>query len=125
MKLQSKQLISYIAPAAPATRRPGNADPYLDVYAKIPNISYLDMAHDSDLIKVRKLFPQVRRAIMYTPMDAASKSLADIRTDLKKIADEYGSCDIVVADIEFDTPDQRVLDIINICDEISMKKEEK
>ena len=92
-----------------------NADPYLDAYAKIPNISYLDMAHDSDLIKVRKLFPQVRRAIMYTPMDAARKSLAD----------EYGPCDIVVADIEFDTPDQRVLDIINICDEISMKKEKK
>ena len=102
-----------------------NADPYLDSYAKIPNISYLDMAHDSDLIKVRKLFPQVRRSIMYTPMDAANKSLADIRTDLEKIADEYGPCDIVVADIEFDTPDQRVLDFINICDEISMKKEEK
>ena len=60
---------------------------------------------------------------MYTPMDVANKSLADIKIDLEKIADEYGPCDIVAADIEFDTPDQRVLDFISLCDEISSKKE--
>ncbi len=99
-----------------------NANPYMDAYTKIPNIKYIDMGQDSDLVKARKLVPQVRRAIMYTPMDVASKSLPDIRTDMEKIAEDYGPCDIVAADIEFDTPDQRVLDFINICDEISMKK---
>lgn len=99
-----------------------NADPYMEAYAKIPNIKYIDMGHDSDLVEAKKLVPQVRRAIMYTPMDVANKSLADIRTDIKKIAEDYGPCDIVAADIEFDTPDQRVLDFINICDEISKKK---
>ncbi len=100
-----------------------NADPYMNAYAKIPNIKYIDMGHDSDLVEAKKLVPQVRRAIMYTPMDVASKSLADIRTDMEKIAEDYGPCDIVAADIEFDTPDQRVLDLINICDEISKTRE--
>lgn len=100
-----------------------NANPYLDAYAKIPNIKYIDMGQDSDLNLARDLVPQVRRAIMYTPMDVANKSLADIKIDLEKIADEYGPCDIVAADIEFDTPDQRVLDFISLCDEISSKKE--
>lgn len=31
-------------------------------------------------------------------------------------------CQIVAADIEYDTPDLRVLDFINICKEISMEK---
>jgi hypothetical protein len=100
-----------------------NANPYLDAYNKIPNIGYIDMGQDSDLARARELFPQGRRAIMYTPMDVANKSLAEIRADLEKIADTYGPCDIVAADIEVDTPDQRVLDFINLCEEISSKWE--
>lgn len=100
-----------------------NANPYLDDYAKILNIAYIDMGQDSELSRARKLFPQGRRAIMYTPMDVASKSLATIRTDLEKIANEYGPCDIVAADIEDSTPDQRVRDFIDLCYEISSIKE--
>lgn len=99
-----------------------NADPYMDDYAKISNLGYIDMGHDSDLERAKSLIPQGRRAIMYTPMDVASKSLAEIRADLEKIADTYGPCDIVAADIEVDTPDQRVLDFIQLCDEISTKR---
>lgn len=102
-----------------------NANPYLDDYNKIPNLKYIDMGQDSDLLRARELFPQERRAIMYTPMDVANKSLSDIRADLEKIADEYGPCDIVAADIEFDTPDKRVLDFINLCAEISVIKEKE
>ena len=43
------------------------------------------MGPDSDLNLARDLLPQVRRAIMYTPMDVANKSLADIKIDLEKI----------------------------------------
>jgi len=99
-----------------------NADQYMEAYAKIPNIKYVDMGHDSNLIEAKKLVPHGRRAIMYTPMDVANKSLNDIRTDMGKIAQDYGPCDIVAADIEFDTPDKRVLDFISICDEISKSR---
>ena len=99
-----------------------NANPYMDAYAKIKNLRYIDMGQESDLHKARLLFPQGRRAIMYTPMDIANKSLAEIRADLLKIADAYGPCDIVAADIEYGTPDQRVLDLIRICEEISEQR---
>lgn len=46
-----------------------NADPYMESYTKIPNIKYIDMSKDSDLRMARDLLPEVRRAIMYTPMD--------------------------------------------------------
>lgn len=98
-----------------------NANPYMDDYATISNISYIDMGQDSDMTRARSLFKQGRRAIMYTPMDVANKSLAEIRVDLEKIADEYGPCDIVAADIEVDTPDSRVMDFIKLCDEISVE----
>jgi hypothetical protein len=99
-----------------------NANPYLEAYAKIPNLCYIDMGQISDLRKARMLFPQGRRAIMYTPMDVANKSLAEIRADMLKIADDYGPCDIVAADIAYGTPDQRVLDLIKICTEISLQR---
>jgi len=99
-----------------------NANPYLEAYARIENLCYIDMGHDSDLAKARRLFPRGRRAIMYTPMDVADKSLVEIRSDLEKIADTYGPCDIVAADIEAGTPDQRVLDFLSICEELTGKK---
>ena len=96
-----------------------SATPYLDHYAKIPGVAYLDMGKDSDLIKARDLFPETRRSIMYTPMELASKSVDQIRADLERIALEYGPCDIVAADIEDGTPDSKVMDFIEICNFIS------
>ena len=95
-----------------------NANPYLESYSKIPRIGYIDMGIDSDLKKARELFPSARRAIMYTPMDVADKSLEVIQSDLERIANEYGPCDIVAADIEAGTPDTKVLEFIQICEKI-------
>ena len=49
---------------------------------------------------------------MYTPMELANKSLAEIKKDLERIAREYGPCDLIFADIESNTPDERVIDTI-------------
>jgi len=98
-----------------------NASPYLDDYEKIPKAGYIDMGMDSDLKKARQLFPETRRAIMYTPMDLANKRVDEIRRDMEKIALDYGPCDLVAADIEYGTPDQKVFDLVNICEEISAK----
>lgn len=96
-----------------------NANPYLHDYASIQNVGYIDMGLDSDLEKARSLFPETRRAIMYTPMDVANKSIREIKTDMESIAINYGPCDIVAADIEHGTPDEKVIELIKICDEIS------
>lgn len=96
-----------------------NANPYLDDYAKIPKVGYIDMGMDSDLQKAKILFPETRRAIMYTPMDLASKTFPELKSDLLYMAQNYGPCDLVAADIEFGTPDKKVMDLIKICDELS------
>ena len=92
-----------------------NANPYLDDYSAVPNVAYIDMGIDSDLERARRLFPDARRALMYTPMDLANKPLEEIQVDFDKIAEEYGPCDIVLADIETDTPDERVLQVLEMC----------
>lgn len=96
-----------------------NATPYIDSYAQVKNLAYMDMGHDSDMERAKAAFPHARRAIMYTPMDVANKSLEEIRTDFTRIAEQYGPCDLVLADIETDTPDERVNAVIEICDDLS------
>jgi len=93
-----------------------NADPYIQHYATIPNVGYIDMGLESNLAKAKEAFPGVRRAIMYTPMEMSSKPLVEIKKDLKRIACEYAPCDIVFADIESDTPDERVIKVIELCE---------
>lgn len=96
-----------------------NASPYLAPYSRIPGVGYIDMGLDSDLAKARSLFPHARRALMYTPMDLANKEGAEIAADCRRVAGEYGPCDLVVADIEAGTPDGRVRDLAAICRECS------
>jgi uroporphyrinogen-III decarboxylase len=93
------------------------ADPYLDAYATIPNVGYLDMGLHSDLARARALFPDTRRALMYTPMDLANKSAAELRADVERIARDYAPCDIVIADIDAGTPDDRVRLALEVCGE--------
>jgi hypothetical protein len=95
------------------------ADAYLEHYAKLPDVQYIDMGLGSDLRRAREAFPRARRALMYTPMDLANKTLAGIGADLERIAREYAPCDLVVADIEADTPDERVRAVLDVCAELS------
>ncbi len=99
------------------------ADPYLPEYAKIRNVAYIDMGLNSNLPLARDRFPDARRAIMYTPMDVANKTSGDLKMDLERIAREYGPCDIVFADIEAGTPDERIAELFRLCEEISSRPE--
>lgn len=98
------------------------ADPYIKDYATVPNLGYIDMGLESDLVLARTVIPDARRALMYTPMDFANKSLQTIREDLERIASEYAPCDVVAADIEAGTSDERVLAFVEMCDEISRRR---
>lgn len=94
-------------------------DPYLADYATIPHVGYLDMGLESDLARARELFPHARRAVMYTPTDLANKPLPEIEADLERIARELGPADVVFADIEAGTPDERVWAVIEVCRRLS------
>jgi hypothetical protein len=92
-----------------------SATPYLDAYALVPHVAYIDMGLDSDLRRARELFPAARRALMYAPMHLANKPMREIEADLQRIASEYGPCDLVIADVDVDVPDERVHAVIDQC----------
>lgn len=86
-----------------------NVDPYIDDYAGVQPLGYIDMGLESDLARARRLCPGARRAVMYTPTDLNNKSLDAIREDLLRIRRDLAPCDVVMADIDAETPDERVL----------------
>jgi hypothetical protein len=96
-----------------------NATPYLEANAAVPGVRYIDMGIQSDLALAKALFPNARRAVMFTPMDAANKTLAEIEADFRRIAAQYAPCDIVVADIEAGTPDSRIAELAGLCRRLS------
>lgn len=98
-----------------------SATPYLDDYARVPGLGYIDMGLHSDLARARTLFPQTRRALMYTPMDLANKTVTGLRADIDRVAREYGPCDLVFADIDLGMPDQRIHELIDLCERTSEK----
>ena len=98
-----------------------NANPYIDHYAELPGLAYVDMGMESELPRAQQAFSSSRRAIMYTPMDVANKSSEEILNDLESIARDYGACDIVFADNEMGTPDERILELVKFCEQISEK----
>ncbi len=82
--------------------------PYLAELSQLPKVGYLDMGIMSDLQKARAAFPEARRAVMYSPVRLQDASLAEIRADMRKIWTELSPCDVVMADIQAQTPDRRV-----------------
>jgi hypothetical protein len=96
-----------------------NADPYIDGYASVPNVGYIDMGLDSNLVRAKEAFPDARRALVYKPTDLAKNSLEEIQADLEKVEREYAPCDVVVGDIDAGIPDEKVLAFLEACEKIS------
>lgn len=89
--------------------------PYIDVLRELPKLGYLDMGIMSDMKKVKQVFPDMRRAVMYTPGTLHDASIEVIKRGMEKIYRELSPCDVVMADIRWDTPDERVNELLEIC----------
>ena len=89
--------------------------PYIEVLKALPKVGYLDMGMMSDMVRVRNNFPDARRAVLYHPGSLAEKNMDGIKADMKKIYSGIGPCDLVAADIQWDTPDKIVNDLLRIC----------
>ena len=92
-----------------------NIDPYIDAFSELPRLGYLDMGMESDLPRVKKTFPDSRRAIMYWPTKLVNAPLEEIQQDMLRVYCELAPCDVVMADMQADTPDTRVIDFLDIC----------
>jgi hypothetical protein len=89
--------------------------PYVEILKDLPNLGYLDMGMMTDLVKVKEMFPDTRRAVMYSPVTLQDASLEILRRDMEKISLELSPCDIVMADIQASTSDKRVNELLEIC----------
>jgi hypothetical protein len=92
-----------------------DATPYLEELRKLPKVGYLDMGIMSDMEKARTLFPEARRAVLYSPVKLQEAPIEEIRKDVERIYEELSPCDVVMADIQATTPDSRVNELLKIC----------
>lgn len=96
-------------------------DPYLKAYSQVPSLGYLDMGLNSNMAEVKRLFPQARRNLIYTPMDLVNKTEAQIPSDFERIARELGPCGLGLPDLDLGVPDERILFAVRLCEEESQK----
>ncbi len=89
--------------------------PYLPELVKLPKVGYLDMGIMSHMLKVRELFPKARRAVMYSPVTFHDAPLEQIEADMRHIYAELAPCDVVMADIQAETPDERIVALWEMC----------
>ena len=89
--------------------------PYIEVLRELPKLGYLDMGMYSDMARVKNTFPGTRRAMMYWPTKFQDASFEELRRDMEKIYHELSPCDIVMADIQYSTPDMRIHQLLEIC----------
>ncbi len=100
-------------------------DNYMDSYAKIRKLSYIDFGIDSTLSRVKELFPDTCRSLMYPPVGLKDNTSEKIRNDLKRVHDELSPCEIVIGAIQADTPDERVMEFYELAAEIWQTKPEE
>lgn len=93
------------------------ADPYLYGIRKIEKIGYFDTGVNSDLPRIKALFPDARRALLITPGEFESAETEELKELISRINREYAPCDIVLADIESTTPDSRIQEFLDLVRE--------
>ncbi len=93
------------------------ADPYLDGIRKIEKVGYLDTGVNSDLPRIKNMFPDTRRALLLTPGEFESADIGELKTLVSRINREYAPCDIVLADIESTTDDSRIQEFLDLVRE--------
>lgn len=93
------------------------ADPYLASIRKIEKVGYLDTGVNSDLPRIKKMFPDTRRALLLTPGEFESATIGELKALVSRINREYAPCDIVLADIESTTPDSRIQEFLDLVRE--------
>ena len=96
--------------------------PYLTELRRLPKVGYLDMGIGSDMQRARALFPQARRAVLYSPVKLEDAPIEEIRRDMKRIYNELSPCDVVMADVQATMPDSRVNELLQICRELEEKR---
>ena len=90
-----------------------NATPYLNAYAQVAGVAYIDMGEDTDLALAKSLFPAARRAVMIPPTALVARRAGELAGRIERIARKLAPCDLVFADLDAGTPDSLVKQLAN------------
>lgn len=96
-----------------------NGTPYFPSLHKIEKMGYLDTGFCADLKLAKALFPDTNRAVLYHPISLEEKDTGALEADMRRIASDYGPCDIIMADVAESTPPQKVSLLISIINRLS------
>lgn len=96
-------------------------DPYMEAYATVPRLGYIDMGMTSDFKKAKRLFPDARRNVLYTSMDMTDKSPDGITADFERIARQLAPCDVGLLNLGPDVADEQVIFFMDLCEKLSDK----
>lgn len=94
-------------------------DPYMEAYATVPGLGYIDMGMTSDFREAKRLFADCRRNVLYTSMDMADKSHEQIRADFERIARDLAPCDVGLLNLGPEVADEQVVYFMDLCEQLS------
>jgi hypothetical protein len=92
--------------------------PYIDVLRKIGKVGYIDTGIMSDLKRVREVFPDARRNVLYHAGVLEKKTLEKIRQDIERISRDLAPCDIGMSNIDSTTPEEKVIEVWKIVQDV-------
>jgi len=92
-------------------------DPYIEEFNKIRDLGYIDFGFSSDLVKVKKSFPNATREVFYNPAYLVDKKEEEVRKDIEKIFKELAPCELCLPDINNFVPDEKIIKFVDILQE--------
>ncbi len=82
---------------------------YAQPYSEIGNLEYLDFGIQSDLKRLRELFPETVLAVIMNPNDVLGRNPAEIEKDLWRLKENLGSCCIIIGSFDSTTDTEEIL----------------
>lgn len=96
-----------------------SVDAYVEPYAGIGKVTYLDFGIDSDLAKIRRYFDErVTLSPIFNPTDISGKSQAEMRKVLERIHAELGVCHPILGAMDDSVPLESIRGFYRLVSEI-------
>jgi hypothetical protein len=93
-------------------------DVYLSAYAEIGSLGYLDFGINSDLSRIKELFPNTILTVILNPDDILGKDQSDLEQMLQNLHDKLCKCRIILGSLDGSTPPEAVVDLFQTASQV-------
>lgn len=90
--------------------------------AMIDRVGYVDFSVHSDLEVVGACFPEARKLAFFSPEDFVGVDDDKLTAVLTDVADRFGDCDICLADLDLNTPDEEIIRFSALVDKVNERR---